>query len=96
MDLRLKGYPCGFSEEGADGGNCSDAATMGPAFYGGVFHPCGDMFKWRHAWGKQVQVGDLRCQLEVIDGYKSIGILICENVGPYGGAKCQPPYVPIP
>ena len=49
MDLRLTGYTCGFSEEGADGGSCADAATMGPALCGGVVHTCGDVFEWRHA-----------------------------------------------
>ena len=62
----------------------------------GFVHPCGDVSEWRHAWGKQVQVGNVRYQIKVIDGYKFTGIIICENVGPYGGAKCKPPYVPIP
>ena len=56
MDLRLTGYLCGFLEEGADGSSCADAAITGPALCGGVVHPCGDVFEWRHAWGEQVQV----------------------------------------
>ena len=66
MDLCLTYYPSGFSEEGADGSSCADAAKTGPALCGGVVHPCGDVFEWRHAWGEQVQVGDVRCQIEVI------------------------------
>ena len=61
MDLSFTCYPHGFSKEGADGGSCDDAAPAGPAFCGGVVHPCGDVLEWRHAWGEQVQVGDVRC-----------------------------------
>ena len=32
-------------------------------------------------------MGDVRCQLEVIDGEEPGWVLICENVGTYGGAK---------
>ena len=68
MDLRLTGYPCGFSEEVANGGSCSDASTTGPYLCGNVVQFCGYVFEWRYAWGEQVQVGDVRCQLEVDDG----------------------------
>ena len=63
MDLGLVCYPRGFSEEGVDGDgvSCADAAPVGPAFCGGVVHPCGDVLEWRHAWGEQVQVGDVSC-----------------------------------
>ena len=87
MDLCLTCYPSGFSEVGADVGSYSYAALTGPSLCGSVVHPCGDVFKWRHVWGEQVQVGNVRCQLEVVDGEESVGILICENVGSYGGAK---------
>ena len=95
MDLGLTCYPCEFSVDGDHDSSCDDAATTGPTFCGGVVHPFGDVFEWRHAWGKQVQVGDVRCQLEVVDGEESVGILIRENVGSYGGAKCYSPYMPI-
>ena len=88
MDIGLTCYTSGFLEEGADGGSCADAVPTGPAFCDGVVHPCGDVLEWRHAWGKQVQVGDVRYQLKVIDGKESAGIIICENVGSYGGDKC--------
>ena len=88
MDLRLTGYPSGFSEEGANGGSCANAAPTVPALFSGVFHPRGDVFEWLRVWGEQVQVGYVCCQLEVIDGEESVGILIRDNVGLYGSAKC--------
>ena len=36
--------------------------------------------------GVKVEVGDVCLQLQVIDSQKSLGIIICENVGSYGGA----------
>ena len=63
MDIRLTGYPCSFSDKGADGSICADAATTGPALCSGVVHPCGDLSELRHAWGEKVEVGDVRCQL---------------------------------
>ena len=62
LDLGLTCYTRGFSEEGADGGSCANAATAGPALCGGVVHPCGDVFERRHAWGEKLEVGDVRCQ----------------------------------
>ena len=88
MDLGLMCYPSGFLEEGANGSSCDDAAPAGPAFCSGVVNPCVDVLEWRHAWSEQVQVGDVRCWLEVVYGEKSVGIRIRENVGSYGGAKC--------
>ena len=38
--------------------------------------------------GEQVQVGDIRCKFEVVDGEEPGGIRIRENLGTYGGAKC--------
>ena len=88
MYLGLTCYPSSFSEEGANGGSCADTTPAGPVFCGGVIHPCGDVLEWRNAWGEQVQVVNVRCQLEVVDGEESVGIPIRENVSLYGGAKC--------
>ena len=88
MDLFLACDPCGFAEEGADGGGSSDAATLGPALYGGVIDSCCYLLQWRHVLGEKVEVGDVRRQIQVIDGQKPLGILIGENVGSYGGAEC--------
>ena len=38
--------------------------------------------------GGGVEVGDVCRQLQVVDRQKSLGVIICENVGTYGGAKC--------
>ena len=79
MDLFLTRDPCGFSEEGADDGGGAETATTGQALCSGVVDPCYDVIKWRHAWGENVEVGDVRCQLQVIDGQKPMGILIAEK-----------------
>ena len=80
--------PCGFSEEGADGGGGADTATTGPAICNGVVNPCFYVLLWRHAWGEKVEVGDVRRQLQFIDGKKPLWILIGENVRSYVGAEC--------
>ena len=35
-----------------------------------------------------MQVGDVRCELEVVDGEEPRLVLVSENVGTYGCAKC--------
>ena len=68
MDLFLACDPCGFAEEGADGGGSSDAATLGPALCGSVVDSCCYVIQWRHAWGEKVEVGNVCRQLQAVDG----------------------------
>ena len=42
-----------------------------------------------------MEVGDVYHQLYIIDGKKPLGVLVGEDAGSYGGAECQPPYVPL-
>ena len=44
--------------------------------------------KWRHTWGKKVEVSDVCRQIQVVDGLKPLGVLIGENFGFYGSAEC--------
>ena len=60
--------PCGFKEEGGNGGGSADAATFGPALCGGVVDSCCYVLQWRHFWGEKVEVVDVCLQLQVIDG----------------------------
>ena len=83
-------------QRGNNGGGGADAATLGPALCGSVVNFCCYVLQWRHAWGEEVEVGDVRRQLHIIDGQKPLGIFISENVGLYGGDECYPPYVPLP
>ena len=46
-------------------------------------------------FGKEMEVGDVFRQLQVIDSQKALGIIICENIGSYGRAKCYPPHMPF-
>ena len=96
MGLCLTRDPCGFVEEGADGSGGAEAATLVPALCGGFIDSCFYVLQWRHTWGKNVVVGNVRHHLQVIDGQKPLGILSGENVDSYGGAECYPPYVPLP
>ena len=88
MDLFLTRDPYGFAEEGNNGGSGANAATLGPYLCGGVVDSYCNVIQWRHAWGQNVEVGNVRHQLQVVDGKKPLGILIGENVDSYGGAKC--------
>ena len=45
---------------------------------------------------EKLDVGDVCHQLQVIDGQKTLGILIGENVGSNGSDECLTPYVPLP
>ena len=86
MDLCLARDTCGFAEEEDNGGGGADAAKSGPTLCGGVINSCCYVIQWHHAWGEKVGVGSVRHQLQIIDGKKTLGILIGENVGLYGGA----------
>ena len=89
MDLCLTRDTCGFAEEGGNGGGGVDAVASGPAaLYGGVINSCCYELQWSHAWGQKVEVGDVRLQIQVIDGLNPLGILTGDNVGVYGGAEC--------
>ena len=57
-----------------------EAASAVPALCGCVVHPCGNVFQWCYAWGEQVLVGDVRCELEVVDGEEPRWVFISENV----------------
>ena len=46
-------------------------------------------------WGKNVEVGDVCCQLQVIDGQKYFGVLVGEDVLSYGSSECYSPYVTL-
>ena len=87
MDLVLARDPCGFVEEGANGGGGADTATSGPALCGCVVDSRCYVLLWIHEWVKNVEVGDVCRQLQVVDGQKPFRILIGENFGSYGGAE---------
>ena len=38
--------------------------------------------------GKNAEVGDVCCQLQVINGQRSFWVLVGEDVGSYGSAEC--------
>ena len=38
--------------------------------------------------GKNAEVGNVRHQLQVIDGQRSFWVIVGEDVGSYGGAEC--------
>ena len=66
---------------GPIGGGGADSATLGPALYSGVVYYCCYVLQWRNVWDEKVEVGDVRPQLQFIDGLKPLGIIIGENVG---------------
>ena len=80
--------PCVFFEEGGDVGGGADTSTTGPYLCSSIVKPCYNVLEWRHAWEEKVEVGDVRHQLQVIDGQKPVGILIGENVDLHGSAEC--------
>ena len=88
MNLGLLRDPCGFAEEGSNGGGSADTSTSVPALCGVVIDSCCYVIQWHHAWGKNVEVVDVCYQLPVIDGQKPLGVLVGEDVGLYGGAEC--------
>ena len=88
MDLCLTHDPCGFVEEGDDGGVVADGEMLVPDLYSGVINSYFYVLQWRHAWGKNVELGNVCCHIQVIDGQKPLGIIVSEDVGSYGGDKC--------
>ena len=88
--------PFGFAEEGDNVCGGVDAATSGPALCGVFSDSRCYVLQWRHVWGKNVEVGDVCCKIQVIDGQKLLVILVGKDVGFYDGAEYYPPYVPLP
>ena len=53
--------PCGFTEEGADGGDGAEASMSVPTLCDGVVNSCCYVLQWRHVWGEKVEVGNVLC-----------------------------------